>query len=47
MTNSIAIGLAAIILLCLATDAVANDWQASIFLAKKTIDLIDWVEFWR
>ena len=47
MTNSIAIGLAGIVVLSLLADGLANDWQASIFLAKKTIDLIDWVEFWR
>ncbi len=47
MTNSVAIGLATLILLGVLADGVANDWQASVFLAKKTVDLIDWVEFWR
>lgn len=47
MTNTIAIWIGALVALLLLADGLANGWQASFFLAKKTVDLIDWVEFWR
>lgn len=47
MNNIISIWIGVLVALLLLADGLANDWQASFFLAKKTIDLIDWVEFWR
>lgn len=47
MTNPIAIGLATLIILLVAADGLLNHWAATIFLAQKTVDLIDWVAFWR
>jgi len=47
MTDKIAIGLAAVILGCVAMDALINDWGASAFLAKEIIALVHYVAFWR
>ncbi|MFT3689268.1 hypothetical protein [Paenirhodobacter sp.] len=47
MTNSVAIWLAALILLLLVVDGALNHWAATIFLSGKTLDLIEWVAFWR
>lgn len=47
MNTPIAIGLAALILLCVLADAIFNGWGASLFLARKSVDLVDWVAFWR
>ncbi len=47
MNTPIAIGLASLIILCALIDGFANDWGATLFLARKMLLLIDWVEFWR
>ncbi|WP_167853472.1 hypothetical protein [Roseovarius aestuariivivens] len=47
MTNSIAIFLGFLIAASLAWDLSSNDHQATLFLARKTIDLIEWLAFWR
>ncbi|MFC3060311.1 hypothetical protein [Paenirhodobacter populi] len=47
MTNPVAIGLALLLLLALALDGLANHWAATLFLAIKVTELIDWVAFWR
>lgn len=47
MTNQIAIALAALILLGLGLDAFLNDWQATVFLARKFAQLVEWMAFWR
>jgi hypothetical protein len=44
-------GLAAVLVLLIggsiAADALLNDWTASLFLARKFADLVQWAMFWR
>ena len=47
MTNSIAIGLGVMILSALALDFYLYGWDHLIFLAKKGLELIEWLAFWR
>lgn len=47
MTNQIAIGLGILILVALGADFVLNDGDASLFLARKWLELLEWVAFWR
>ena len=47
MTNQIAIALGALILLGLGVDAQLYDWSNTLFLARKLVDLIEWMSFWR
>ncbi len=47
MTNGITAFLVILIGGALAADAVFNDWTASLFLARKFADFIQWVAFWR
>lgn len=46
MTNQIALYLALVLLAAVGVDLLANDGAAVGFLARKFLDLIDWVEFW-
>ena len=47
MTDKIALLLGALILGGLGWDYLSNDMNASFFLARKTVDLIEWLAFWR
>jgi len=47
MTDRIALGLALLIFGFLLADAVLFGWEMSLFLIKKTVDLVDYVAFWR
>jgi hypothetical protein len=47
MTNRIALFLALVILVAIVADVVLNQAEASLFLARKLVVLIDWVMFWR
>jgi hypothetical protein len=47
MTNRIAIALASLLLLALILDRALNQGAALLFMAKKFLVLIDWLEFWR
>ncbi len=47
MTNKIAAFLALLIIAGLSWDYFYNDMQASFFLARKVVDLIEWLAFWR
>lgn len=47
MTNRIALALGAMILLALGYDLLLNDMAGSLFLARKMLDLIDYLAFWR
>lgn len=47
MTNRIALFLALVILAAIVADVVLNQAEASLFLARKLVVLIDWVMFWR
>lgn len=46
MTNQIALYLGLLLLAAVGVDLLANDGAAVGFLARKFLDLIDWVEFW-
>ncbi len=47
MTNKIAIFLGLVITAGLLWDFISNDGDASFFLARKTVELIEWLAFWR
>lgn len=47
MTNKIAIFLGLLIVAGLIWDFGWNDQAASVFMARKTVDLIEWLAFWR
>ena len=47
MTNKVAIALAVLIAGAFLSDMAFNDGQTSAFLARKFLDLISWVAFWR
>ncbi|MGX9350945.1 hypothetical protein ACS3QZ_07065 [Shimia sp. W99] len=47
MTNPIAVFLAVLILAGLGADLLLNDGEATMVLARKFFDLIEWVAFWR
>lgn len=47
MTNKIAIVLAVLILITIATIAVLYGQAPFIFLGKRLLDLINWIAFWR
>lgn len=47
MTNSIALGLAVAVVAALAADVFLNDAQASIFMGKEMLLLIEYLAFWR
>ncbi|WP_176715465.1 hypothetical protein [Thioclava sp. SK-1] len=47
MSNSIALGLAALIVAAILADCLLNSGGATLFLARKTADLVDYLKFWR
>lgn len=47
MTNRIAFGLALLIAAFFGYDAYAMDWQMTVFLGRKGLELIEWLAFWR
>ena len=47
MTDRIALVLAIAILMAVAVDFLALGGQATLFLARKTAALVDWIAFWR
>jgi hypothetical protein len=47
MTNTIAFVLALLVAAAVALDLLANDGVALTFLARKFLDLVEWVVFWR
>ncbi len=46
MTNTIALWLGIILVAAGIADAVFNDGTALEFLARKFLDLVEWVDFW-
>lgn len=46
MTNTIALWLGIVIVAAIIADAVLNGGSALLFLARKFLDLIEWVDFW-
>ena len=47
MTNPIAVFLAVLILAGLGADMVLNGGEATLLLARKFFDLLEWLAFWR
>lgn len=47
LTNKIALWLGSILFLSICADLVLNNAAGSMFLARKFLDLIDYVSFWR
>ncbi|SDH97287.1 hypothetical protein [Lutimaribacter saemankumensis] len=47
MTNQISIGLGVAVLVAIGIDAYAMDGANLLFLAKKGMELIEWLVFWR
>lgn len=47
MTNKIAFFLGAFVLFGLIVDQAFYDMSGSLFLARKMIELIEWLKFWR
>jgi hypothetical protein len=47
MSNQLAIVLGLIIVSGLAVDAYSFDWTNTLYLARKLMDLIEWMAFWR
>ena len=47
MTNTIALYLAILIVAAIGLDLLVNDGIALGFLARKFLDLVEWVAFWR
>lgn len=47
MTNTIAVGLGLLLIGGFAADQFLNGGETSVFLAKKLMDLIEYLAFWR
>lgn len=47
MTNTIAVAMGVLLFAGFAYDGLTQDWAYSVFLARKGLDLLDWVAFWR
>jgi hypothetical protein len=47
MTNAISLTLGLLIALGLLADFSMNDGASSLFLARKLMDLLEWLAFWR
>lgn len=47
MNTPIAISLGVLIIAGLLLDAVAFDWDYTLFLLRKSADFLDWIAFWR
>lgn len=47
MTNKLAVYLGLVIVVAILVDLIAFDATYSVFLAKKFIELIDYIAFWR
>jgi hypothetical protein len=47
LTNTIALYLGGVLLLAIAADLLANDGSALMFSMRKSVELVEWVAFWR
>lgn len=47
MTNALAIWIGILLAACVAADALLFDWTYSMFLARKFLDVLRWMAFWR
>ena len=46
MTNTIALWIGLILVAAIIADLALNGGSALVFLARKFLDLIEWVDFW-
>jgi hypothetical protein len=46
LTNTIALWLGIVIVAAMIADFALNGGSAMMFLARKFLDLIEWVDFW-
>ena len=46
MTNTIALWLGLLIVTAIIADLALNGGSAMMFLARKFLDLVEWVDFW-
>ena len=46
MTNTIALWIGLILLAAVSADLAFQGGSASMFLARKFLDLVEWVDFW-
>ncbi|MEO0752793.1 MAG: hypothetical protein AAFY25_13450 [Pseudomonadota bacterium] len=47
MTNQLALLMGFAIVTGLTIDAYSYGWENTLFLARKLLDLIEWLKFWR
>ncbi len=47
MTNQIALAIGLLLVVMIGTDLLVNDGAALMYTARKFLDLVDWVVFWR
>lgn len=47
MTNQIALAIGLLILAVIGLDLAANDGTGLMFTARKFLELVEWVAFWR
>ena len=47
MTNTIALYIGVVILICVGLDLFVNDGAALVFVMRKLVGLVEWVAFWR
>ncbi|MEM6713211.1 MAG: hypothetical protein AAF590_13155 [Pseudomonadota bacterium] len=47
MTNQLALLLGFAVITALTIDAYSYDWENTLFLSRKLLDLIEWLKFWR
>ncbi|MCB5198279.1 hypothetical protein LGQ03_03405 [Loktanella sp. TSTF-M6] len=47
MTNAVAIGILIAIAAFFALDHYVLHWEAPLFLARKFVELLQWLAFWR
>jgi hypothetical protein len=47
VTNGLAVFLALLIGGLIAADALLNGWAATLFAARRFMDLLAWATFWR
>lgn len=47
MSNKVAIGVGVAVLLALLFDQFSNSGAGTLFLARKFVELTEWMAFWR
>ena len=47
MTNTLSLWLGGLLIAALAYDFAVQDWQTSIFLGRRLLELTEYIAFWR